>query len=219
MEEALDAALEAAGAAGTEALRFWQACLLETPTWSAEPARAWPSFPELPKEPAEPLRACPSCSVPALHPRSCRLPGQPTVSVVEEAREVLQEEVEVSGHGVREEEVEVEEVQEVLEVLEEVRGEQVALQYVTERSRSALRIADVSGDTVPKPRLRFRPERLPPRHAGPWLGHASTPDEPSPQACINPRLPAISVGNEAPSYHKAMFSKASTRHDATKQRP
>ena len=37
---------------------------------------------------------------------------------------MLREEVEVSGHGVREEVVEVEEVQ---EVLEEVRGEPVAL--------------------------------------------------------------------------------------------
>ena len=64
----------------------------------------------------EPSRACPSCSVPALRPRSCRLPGQPTVSVAEEAREVLEERVEVSGHEVREVE-EVEEVQEVLAVL------------------------------------------------------------------------------------------------------
>ena len=41
---------------------------------------------------------------------------------------MLQEEVEVSGHGVREEVVVVvEEVQEVPEELEEVRGEQVAL--------------------------------------------------------------------------------------------
>ena len=57
------------------ARRPWRVCLLETPTWSAEPARAWPSFPS--KEPAEPPRACPSCSVPALHPRS--FPGQPMV--------------------------------------------------------------------------------------------------------------------------------------------
>ena len=61
----------------------------------------------------------PSCSVPALRPRSRRLPGQPTVSAVEEAREVLEERVEVSGHEVREVEEEVEEVQEVLEVGEE----------------------------------------------------------------------------------------------------
>ena len=82
------------------ALRLWRVCLLETPIWSAEPARVWPSFPELPREPVEPSRACPSCSVPALHPRSCRPPGQPTVSVAEEAREVLEERVEVSGHEV-----------------------------------------------------------------------------------------------------------------------
>ena len=62
----------------------------------------------------------PSCSVPALRPRSRRLPGQPTVSAVEEAREVQQERVEVSGLWLREEEVEEEEeVQEVLEVEEE----------------------------------------------------------------------------------------------------
>ena len=67
----------------------------------------------------EPLRACPFCSVPALRPRSHRLPGQPTVSVVEEAREVLEERVEVSGLWVRDVEEEGEEVQEVLEVLEE----------------------------------------------------------------------------------------------------
>ena len=67
----------------------------------------------------EPSRACPSCSVPALHPRSCRPPGQPTVSVAEEAREVLEERVEVSGHEVRVEVEEVEEVQEVLAVEEE----------------------------------------------------------------------------------------------------
>ena len=42
---------------------------------------------------------------------------------------MLREEVEVSGHEVREEVVVVEEVQEVLEVLEEVRGEQVALHH------------------------------------------------------------------------------------------
>ena len=119
------------------ARRPWLACLLETPTWSAEPARAWPSCPELPKEPAELLRACPSCSVPALHPRSCRLPGQPTVSVVEEAREVLQEEVEVSGHGVREKVVAVEEVQEVPEELEEVRGEQAPLHHPHQAAAAA----------------------------------------------------------------------------------
>ena len=62
----------------------------------------------------------PSCSVPALRPRSRRLPGQPTVSAVEEVREVQQERVEVSGLWLREEEVEEEEeVQGVLEVLEE----------------------------------------------------------------------------------------------------
>ena len=61
----------------------------------------------------------PSCSVPALRPRSRRLPGQPTVSAVEEAREVQEERVEVSGLWLREEEVVEEEVQEVLEVLEE----------------------------------------------------------------------------------------------------
>ena len=62
----------------------------------------------------------PSCSVPALHPRSRRLPGQPTVLAVEEVREVQQERVEVSGLWLREEEVEEEEeVQEVLEVEEE----------------------------------------------------------------------------------------------------
>ena len=74
----------------------------------------------------EPSRACPSCSVPALRPRSCRLPGQPTVSVAEEAREVLEERVEVSGLWLREEEVEEEqerEVQGVLEVLEEEEGQ------------------------------------------------------------------------------------------------
>ena len=73
----------------------------------------------------EPSRACPSCSVPALRPRSRRLPGQPTVSAVEEAREVLEERVEVSGLWLREEEVveEEEEVQEVLEVLEEEEGQ------------------------------------------------------------------------------------------------
>ena len=60
----------------------------------------------------------PSCSVPALRPRSRRLPGQPTVLAVEEVREVLEERVEVSGLWLREEEVEVvEEVQEVLAVL------------------------------------------------------------------------------------------------------
>ena len=64
----------------------------------------------------------PSCSVPALRPRSRRLPGQPTVSAVEEAREVQQERVEVSGLWLREEEEE-EEVQEVLEVLEEEEGQ------------------------------------------------------------------------------------------------
>ena len=67
----------------------------------------------------EPLRACPSCSLPALHPRSCRLPGQPKVSVAEQAREVLEGRVEVSGHEVRVEVEEVEEVQEVLAVEEE----------------------------------------------------------------------------------------------------
>ena len=72
----------------------------------------------------EPSRACPSCSVPALHPRSCRLPGQPTVSVVEEAREVLEERVEVSGHEVRVEVVE--EVREVLAVEEEEEEGQLA---------------------------------------------------------------------------------------------
>ena len=61
----------------------------------------------------------PSCSVPALRPRSRRLPGQPTVAAVEEAREVLEERVEVSGHEVRVEVEEVEEVQEVLAVEEE----------------------------------------------------------------------------------------------------
>ena len=66
------------------------------------------------------MRVWPSCSVPALRPRSRRLPGQPTVSAVEEAREVLEERVEVSGLWLREAEVEEEEeVQEVLEVLEE----------------------------------------------------------------------------------------------------
>ena len=50
---------------------------------------------------------------------------------------MLQEEVEVSGHGVREEEVEVEEVQEVLEVLEEVRGEQVALHHPHQAAAAA----------------------------------------------------------------------------------
>ena len=74
----------------------------------------------------EPSRACPSCSVPALHPRSCRLPGQPTVSVVEEVRDVLEERVEVSWLWVREVEEEVEEVQEVLEVLEEEEEGQLA---------------------------------------------------------------------------------------------
>ena len=62
----------------------------------------------------------PSCSVPALRPRSRRLPGQPTVSAVEEVREVQQERVEVSGLWLREEEgEEEEEVQGVLEVEEE----------------------------------------------------------------------------------------------------
>ena len=42
---------------------------------------------------------------------------------------MLREEVEVSGHEVREEVVVVEEVQEVPEVLEEVRGEQAALHH------------------------------------------------------------------------------------------
>ena len=69
----------------------------------------------------------PSCSVPALRPRSRRLPGQPTVSAVEEAREVLEERVEVSGLWLREEEEEEEEedeeVQGVLEVLEEEEGQ------------------------------------------------------------------------------------------------
>ena len=71
----------------------------------------------------EPSRAGPSCSVPALRPRSRRLPGQPTVLAVEEAREVQQERVEVSGLWLREE-VEEEEVQEVLEVLEEEEEEE-----------------------------------------------------------------------------------------------
>ena len=63
----------------------------------------------------------PSCSAPAVRPRSRRLPGQPTVSVVEEVREVQQERVEVSGLWLREEvgEEEEEEVQGVLEVEEE----------------------------------------------------------------------------------------------------
>ena len=67
----------------------------------------------------------PSCSVPALRPRSRRLLGQPTVLVVEEAREVQQERVEVSGLWLREE-VEEEEVQGVLEVLEEEEEGQLA---------------------------------------------------------------------------------------------
>ena len=59
----------------------------------------------------------PSCS--ALRPRSRRLPGQPTVLAVEEAREVQQERVEVSGLWLREEVgEEEEEVQGVLEVEE-----------------------------------------------------------------------------------------------------
>ena len=64
--------------------------------------------------------------MPALRPRSRRLPGQPTVSAVEEVREVQQERVEVSGLWLREEEVEEEEVQEVLEVLEEEEEGQLA---------------------------------------------------------------------------------------------
>ena len=71
----------------------------------------------------------PSCSVPALRPRSRRLPGQPTVSAVEEVREVQQERVEVSGLWLREEEEEEEEeeeVQGVLEVLEEEEEGQLA---------------------------------------------------------------------------------------------
>ena len=74
------------------------------------------------------MRAWPSCSVPALRPRSRRLPGQPTVLAVEEVREVLEERVEVSGLWLREEEEEKEEeeeeeVQGVLEVLEEEEGQ------------------------------------------------------------------------------------------------
>ena len=61
----------------------------------------------------------PSCSVPALRPRSRRLPGQPTVSAVEEVRWVLEGRVEVSGLWLWEEA----EVQEVLEVLEEEEGQ------------------------------------------------------------------------------------------------
>ena len=69
----------------------------------------------------------PSCSVPALRPRSRRLPGQPTVLAVEEVREVPEERVEVSGLWLREEEEEeVEEVQEVLEVLEVLEEGQLA---------------------------------------------------------------------------------------------
>ena len=50
---------------------------------------------------------------------------------------MLREEVEVSGHGVREEVVVVEEVQEVPEELEEVRGEQATLHHPRQAAAAA----------------------------------------------------------------------------------
>ena len=50
---------------------------------------------------------------------------------------MLREEVEVSGHEVREEVVVVEEVQEVPEELEEVRGEQATLHHPHQAAAAA----------------------------------------------------------------------------------
>ena len=95
-----------------------QACRFETPTWSAEPVRVSPSFPELPREPAELLRACPSCLVPACQ-GAHRLLGRLTVEVVEGARQVREAGAEAICLWVREAVEAVEAVRAVQAVEEE----------------------------------------------------------------------------------------------------
>ena len=99
MEEALEAALEAVGATGTDGL----APVLLAGVPSRDTDLIGGACEGLAFFSAEgtggAVEGVPSCSVPALHPRSRRLPGQSTVSVVEEVREVLEERVRTTNQS------------------------------------------------------------------------------------------------------------------------